>query len=115
MEVLLIMLVIPPLGGGLLLSEWQSRSALGREQRTLWRWVVCGLGALLLPIGLGMIYFAVQHYLDFNLTQSLLLVGQLLLSAAILLAGTTAVRVGLIADELDLFVHGSVVRTMLPG
>lgn len=106
MEVLLVMLLIPPLGGGLLLSEWQSRSASGRRERTVWRYVLCGLGALLVPIGLGMMAFAVSAFQIPGLFEVLLLVARLLLSAAVVYAGVTAVRVGLCADELDLSLAG---------
>jgi type IV pilus assembly protein PilC len=102
MEVLLIMLVVPSLGGGLLLSEWQSRGALGRELRSFWRFALCGLGALLVPVGLGMICLAVVRYLEFTVIQSLMLAGRLLLSSIVICAGVAAVRVGLFADELDL-------------
>ena len=102
MEVLLFMLVIPPLGAGLLLGEWQSHSALGREQRMVWRYVVGGLGVFLLPIGLGMLAYAVLQFLNISLTQSLLLVGRLLLSGTVLMAGWTAIRFSRFTDELDL-------------
>lgn len=110
METLLIMLLIPSLGGGLLLSEWASRGALGRQVRTFWRFVLCGLGALVILVGLGMlllvcvgIHEAATEGLDsVALARPLLCVGLLLLAVTVLLAGLNAVRLGLFADEVDL-------------
>ncbi len=111
MEVLIVLLLVPALGALLLLSEWQGRVAIGRDARRLWRLMLRAAGLLLLPIAVGLTYYAVQRFLEFDLIQSVLLIGRLILVGVLLWAGLRAVGVARLGDERELSARDAVLRS----
>ena len=111
MEVLIVLLLVPGLGALLLLSEWQGRAALGRDARRLWRHVLRAAGLLLLPIAAGLSFYAARRFIEFDLIQSVLLIGRLLLVGVLLWAGLRAVRVAGLGDERELSAREAVLRS----
>ena len=59
---LLVILVIPTLGGCLLLAEWQSQTALSSRERRRSRTAVLILGIMLLSIGIGYLVSAAAAF-----------------------------------------------------
>ena len=92
-EILTTLLLIPSLGGVLLLTEWMSRTALDQTERQQWRrgLFAAGIGALALaPV---VCFFAVERFDTSDWKQSLLLTGRLLLVFTVLVGGVSAIRV----------------------
>jgi protein transport protein HofC len=101
MEFILTILLIPSLGGLLLLAEWQSRDALGRDARQAWRFVLLLCGLVLAPIGLGLCVYGVRRFFEFDWVQSLLLIGRLILAAVVVAGGWRALRVAWLGIHSD--------------
>jgi len=102
MEILLVILVIPTLGGALLLAEWQSQSALSSEWRRLARIAVLLLGIALLPVATGLLVLAAMRFLEFNVFQSVLCTIQALLLGVLFFAAWSAIRLSLLGEDRDL-------------
>jgi type II secretory pathway component PulF len=105
MEVLLVILVIPTLGGCLLLAEWQSQSALSGRDRRRSRIAVLILGVTLLPVATGLMAFAVKRFLELDVFQSVFCTIQVLLLCVLLFAAWSAIRLALLGEERDLSVR----------
>jgi type II secretory pathway component PulF len=105
MEILLVILVIPTLGGCLLLAEWQSQSALSSRERRRSRTAVLVLGITLLPVAVGLLAFAMKRFLELNVFQSVLCTIQAILLCVLLFAAYSAIRLALLGEERDLSVR----------
>ena len=110
LEAFLVILVIPTLGGSLLLAEWQSRSALSRRDRRRSRIAVLVLAIALLPVAAALIAFAAWRFWQADALQSVFSVIQALLLCVLLLAAWSAVRLSLLGEELDLPVREAARR-----
>ncbi len=109
-EVLLVVLLIPALGGGLLLAEWQSRSALSRRERSRSRIAVLVLGMALLPVAAALIAFAARRFRQADALQSVYSVIQVLLLCVLLAAAWSAIRLGRLGEDQDLPVREAARR-----
>ena len=92
-EIFATLLLLPSLGGAMLLTEWLSRTASGREERVRWRTGLYVMGMMVLALTPAICYFAAQRFVAFDWKQAVLLTGRLLLVVAMLAAGVSAIRV----------------------
>jgi type II secretory pathway component PulF len=110
LEAFLVILVIPTLGGSLLLAEWQSRSALSRRERSRSRIAVLVLGIVLLPVAAALIAFAAWRFWQADALQSVYCVIQVLLLCVLLMAAWSAIRLSRFGEEQDLPVREAARR-----
>lgn len=112
MEILIILLLVPVLGGTLLIAEWQSREALGRRERMWCRIGLLLAGLMLAPIAAGLMAIAVVQFLT-DPIYSLLFVVRLLLVVVVGFAAVSAVLVSRLGEARSLSVRETARRNRL--
>lgn len=90
---------MPLIGVGLLIAEWQSRTAFGRTTRGSWRRSLCGAAIVLIPLAAGMAGYAVIQLANNSLIEQLVpTIARALMSGVAGWAAYRAWQIGLSAD-----------------